>query len=179
MAEYIAFAVYNDTKPDSFKSLHDALKKRGFSTPLEMEIDTIYGQPTGWLRQFSEGRNTLAHRMPFDRLAGGGFMHVRRHEAPSGETAWMLHVPVPEPVPITHKATFSLPADLMQHAQNLSETIEQAASRQDTLAYLFEMFRLLVDFGNRLRPTFPYPPEMVTFTEDDIVSIQSDDHSGS
>jgi hypothetical protein len=170
LGEYIAFAIYSQTKPDSFNKLHELLKRR-LSTPLEREIEQIYGQPTGWLKQFSDRRNTLAHRMPFDRLAGGGVMHVRRHETPSGELVWLLHIPVPEPVPITHKHTFSLPSDELQHAKQQIESMKLAATRQDTLSYLFETFGRLIDFGNRLRPTFPYPPQVFTIADKDIISL--------
>lgn len=177
LAEYIAFAVFGDKDVDAFNKLSGLVRKRGTATALEAEIDAIYNQQSGWLFQFSERRNTLAHRMPFDRLSGGGAMHFKSHDMPIGGTAWLLHVPVPEPVAIRHKDDFTLPVDVEHQANEFIDATRQAASRADTMAYLFKTFQALVDFGNRLLPTFPYPPEMVTITDEDIVSVHFGDRS--
>ena len=172
IAEYIAFVLYSDTKCDSLQKLYAKLCKKPASTPLEIEIAAIYGQKTGWLWQFSERRNTLAHRMPYDRLSGGGNMHVKLNQIDSGDPIWLLHVPVPEPIAITHKDSFALPADIAAQFNDHVEATKKAAALPDTLESLFETFRYLIDLGNRLQLTFPYEPEMVTLTEDDIISVQ-------
>lgn len=172
MAEYIAFAIYADTKCDSLHKLNGKLSKNPATTPLEIEICSIYGQKSGWLWQFSERRNTLAHRMPYDRLSGGGNMHVKSSQVDTGDSFWLLHVPVPEPIAITHKDNFALPSDITAQFKDHVEATKKAAVLPDTLESLFETFRLLMDFGNRLQSTFPYDPEMVTLTDDDIISVQ-------
>ena len=108
--------------------------------------------------------------MPFDRLSGGGAIHFKCVDLPVGGKAWLLHVPVPEPVAIRHKDTFALPVDESHHAQDFISAAKQAALRSDTLSYLFDTFRRLIDFGNRLLPTFPYAPEMFTITDQHIIS---------
>lgn len=170
IAEYIAFGVYGNKTVDSFNKLPGLVKKRSAGTALEAEIDAIYDTGSGWLFEFSERRNTLAHRMPFDRLSGGGAIHFKCVDLPVGGKAWLLHVPVPEPVAIRHKDTFALPVDESHHAQDFISAAKQAALRSDTLSYLFDTFRRLVNFGNRLLPTFPYAPEMFTITDQNIMS---------
>lgn len=99
-------------------------------------------------------------------------MHLRQHDMPLGRSAMLLHVPVPIPVNRNHKDGFELALDEMEHIARMTEGFERAASGRDTLEYLFAVFGALIDFGNRLRPTFPYAPEMVTLTDKDFSSVE-------
>jgi hypothetical protein len=173
IAEYIAYQIYRDTKTNSMAWLFEKIQKGGFSTELEKEIETIYGGG-GWLREFSDRRNTLGHRMPFDRLAGAGMMHFRKHVTPLGATAWLLFMPIPDAVAADFKAGFVLPANDEEFGQNVIDELRTAKTREDTLTYLFGIFSQLIDFGNRLRATFPYAPEMVTITDEHILGVKID-----
>lgn len=99
-------------------------------------------------------------------------MQVKQHHIFGGKAAWLLHIPIPDPVAKTYKSTKILPCDAEQFATEMIAEIKTAKGRQDTLSYLFDVFDKLIDFGNRLETTFPYPPEMFTITEDMIISFE-------
>lgn len=170
LAEYIGQQIYQDPMIDSFKKLNDLLLKAPRGGALEDEILSISGNG-GWLKDFSDRRNTFAHRMPFDRLSGSGAFHVKRHVSPNSIAMWLLFVPMPAAVSPNFKKGFSLPADDDSFTRAAVEAFKSSKSQPDTLEYLFDIFAKLTDFGNRLRTTFPHEPEMTSLSEADIVSL--------
>lgn len=171
-AEYIGFTKYGRVDIDDMKKLFTkVIGKKTSENALEKEIQTIYGQG-GWLKDFSDLRNTFAHRMPFDRLAGSGVVQFHLHNPVQSVPVWMLHVPVPQALERNHRTNFQLPENTEISGTRMFSELKDARARVDTLAYVFETFGRLIDFGNRL--SMPYEPVMPTLTDDMTISLELD-----
>lgn len=169
LLEFFALVVLG-LELDAMPKIAEQLKKKMHVTEFEREVLNA-AMVGGWLHDFSERRNTHAHRTPFDRTAGRGMMYLKEQAVSSGSPLWLLHIPLADPV--APRARRSMPVSNAERrsGKDIAEGLLEARSKADVMDYLFGTFARLVEFGRSLRPHFPLEPKMFTTTDKHIISI--------
>jgi hypothetical protein len=169
LLEFFALAVLG-ADFDRMSDVAKHIQKMAHPTDFEREIldATI---TDGWLLDFSERRNTHAHRTPFARAPGRGMMYLKEQATPSGGSLWLLHMPLADPIGARARRSMPVSNAGRRSGKDIAEGILEARSKADVMEYLFGIFARLVDLGRRLRPYFPLEPKMFTVTDEHIISI--------